>query len=534
MQPRWTLFGIGLLLVAAVSPTVHADQEPQTLFVVPAGTVMVLDAPVTADEVQVDGTLWAVEDLVLQASTIRIGPEAELVAGHGEAAPAVAAHEALGAAGESGHDVLLEADRLTVTEGALVLAGSGGAGGGAAGVGNATGGSGGDGGSVRMLADASQIDGAVLPGAGGQGGHAFLAGAGEAVGGDGGGSGTVTLNGAKEVFGFEEVEAPPTSYSGLGPALCALTDGVCGNGVVTCTDLLECAGIEMDGDLVQDLLDLVSLCSDNACLQVLQYPAAVVGALVQAAGGAMSSCGVDPLLGEGDALRGDGDAGSMDSVLPWTCEQIIDGLISDATTLTPAGPGMSGTPTTGCMQPTGSPGSNGVASAGDGGNGGDGCTYVSGGAGQGGKSGNSGFFGCTDGGNGGHGGHASSGGATGGRGGDGFKNGGNGGSADSTAVGGDGGAGGSGGKATIGRDCAGGHGGFGGNAKSGDVTPGAGGNGLCGKGGNGGHATTTATSGAGGSGGAGTPAGVSGAPGTAAPGAGGGAVGPGGVGPGAC
>lgn len=293
----------------------------------------------------------------------------------------------IGLDGEPGGPVWISATLLTISSGAQIRGGSGGAGGN--GVGTlvaAHGGSGGQGGSVRVIAAQSTISGTVLPGAGGDGGNSIIisesstANVGFAVvGGAGGDGGGVFLNGVLQ----------PNAVEVVGPAS-ATNSGVS------------------------------SPASVADCYQVTGNP------------------GQNVLLGNG------GKGGSACIILRGATGRQGDDQGAGCSTPPPRD-GFTGES---LFPPPATGGRGGHSLGGRGGDGGTATENIYGG--QGGRGGNSHFaflLGyCTRGGNGGQGGDAFSGKATGGRGGDSClgTSGGNGGSAMNLAQQGAGGAGGAG------------------------------------------------------------------------------------------
>ncbi|MFO1534093.1 MAG: hypothetical protein ABR586_00315 [Thermoplasmatota archaeon] len=188
-----------LLLLTGLPSGAQVAPQPGPL-VVPAGTVLAVTGNLTASSIEVAGTLVRVApgDLVLSAQSIRLLNGSRVLGWDALRASLAVGAQAAGAPGARGGGVTLHAARVSVDAQALVLAGSGGAGGPAVGWRGARGGDGGAGGSLRVEGPGDALRGQLLPGAGGDGAPAFVggsAGPAQVRGGSGGASGTLLLNG---------------------------------------------------------------------------------------------------------------------------------------------------------------------------------------------------------------------------------------------------------------------------------------------------------------------------------------------------
>lgn len=193
-----------LSLVLAVPPTVVGDAGEEGLFYLREGEVSLVDGPLIADRVVIEGTLLsASQPLTIVANDLTLGAVAAIYGQSGERGGSATGTNAIADEGEAGGDVIIVATSVELGAGAVIAAGSGGAGGDARGVSLAIGGDGGQGGSVFISAVNVDVRGTIAPGRGGDGGDADASNSGarasasenRAVGGAGGRSGEAYVNG---------------------------------------------------------------------------------------------------------------------------------------------------------------------------------------------------------------------------------------------------------------------------------------------------------------------------------------------------
>lgn len=437
----------------------NEGEAPARDFKVPAGTTAYVTEPIRAVLVEIDGTLVNAgpDDLLIEADTIRVGPEAEVRASDGLPSPSHIATNARSLDAMAGASVILRAKSIQLDNGSTVRAGCGGGAGYAYGTDSAAAGDGGKGGDVRFeTEDLQAADGAyVLPGAGGSGGDASTESpwgmSVAATAGNGGDAGDTFVNGESATFAYKPLVCSSLNGSPKVHALAA-----------------DCP----EADLAADFVDW------NQGVLLYRLDA------------------VDASTGQPSSSFSPSDA---------ACE-FVDALLGFAGTA----PGLSETPQFPCNSPQGANG--GINLLGDGGDGGDACNNAKGGDGGPGGDGGSGPFTCGDGHRGETGGAGTAATATAGSGGLGRRNGGDGGDASAVGMGGTGGKGGTGGTRHMWfGGCNGGPGGPGGAGTGGNANAGSGGDGLC----NGGAKGSADARGIGGNGGAGGQAGAGGTGGPA-------------------
>ncbi|MHB8634452.1 MAG: hypothetical protein ACYDBQ_10905 [Thermoplasmatota archaeon] len=417
------IFAIGIigLTLAAALP---AQGNPGTDLFVPAGEVLAVDHQVVALHATILGTLvqTGAGDLWVNASFLEVGPVGRILA---RDAPAQlgSLRQTSGNAGGDGASLHLNATRLVVDLGAIVTAGSGGAGAPALG-GDAVGGAGGRGGSVWVDSQNASIIGLVAPGRGGDGGSAWGTGAGpqSATGGPGGASGQLLVQGVVE--GVAAMAAPPSTLAFTPGSLCSDVSSVVGPSTAVAM-VLPC-GIPLSPYVLLPGVTGGLTGGTPGTPGLLQVPRCAVP---------MGRPGTPNLLGDGgsggsacvDAEGSGGGAGDAGSSGFITCR---DGG--------PGGPG-------GDAGGAGAQGGNGGEGTRNGGAGGFATAIANGGnGGAGGAGGNRTLGTSCAGGDGGAGGSAADATASGGNGGRGLCQGGAGGGATASANGGTGGAGGAG------------------------------------------------------------------------------------------
>src|ERR1051325_7521057 len=165
---------LAVLQATPASTVAAGDAGAQEAMRVPPGTTLTMDHALQVRQLVVEGVL-RVGGGWIRADLVRVGPGGIIEADRGVDGADAHGADAAGGTGGEGKSVLVEASTLVVERGGRIVAGDGGRGGGAQGVGIVRGGAGGRGGSVLLQAGESRIEGSLLPGPGGAGGDAVPA-----------------------------------------------------------------------------------------------------------------------------------------------------------------------------------------------------------------------------------------------------------------------------------------------------------------------------------------------------------------------